>query len=148
MLTASSRLDVRLDHEPRRVRARIFGADDDLKSLVQAMDRVQHVERRRLTDGTQHGLRARSARDPCQHPFPRVRPVSPCLQMLLIPHTRHIRTSMTEAFLSKNPELEKRWSNLNPLGRLGKVHEVRGVIAWLASDASTFCTGSEYALSC
>lgn len=55
----------------------------------------------------------------------------------------HIKTAMTEAFLSKNPELETRWKGLNPLGRLGKVHEVRGVVAWLASDASSFCTGSE-----
>ncbi|MBW0533797.1 hypothetical protein O181_073512 [Austropuccinia psidii MF-1] len=58
----------------------------------------------------------------------------------------HIRTPMTAKFLDQNPDLEAQWSSLNPLGRLGKPHELRGVIAWLASDASTFCTGSE--LSC
>jgi len=55
----------------------------------------------------------------------------------------HIYTKMTAALLDKQPELGTKWSNLNPLGRLGQVHEVRGVIAWLASDASTFCTGSD-----
>ena len=51
--------------------------------------------------------------------------------------------SMTAAYLDKNPELYDKWSNLNPLGRLGRPDELRGVVAWLASDASTFCTGSE-----
>lgn len=31
----------------------------------------------------------------------------------------------------------------NPLGRGATPHEIRGVIAWLASDASSFCTGSK-----
>ncbi len=30
------------------------------------------------------------------------------------------------------------------MGRIGRPDELRGVIVWLASDASTFCTGSEY----
>jgi NAD(P)-dependent dehydrogenase (short-subunit alcohol dehydrogenase family) len=50
---------------------------------------------------------------------------------------------MTNAFLKTDPKLEGKWANMNPLGRLGKVHEVRGVTVWLASDASTFCTGSD-----
>jgi hypothetical protein len=50
---------------------------------------------------------------------------------------------MTAAYLDKQPHLLEKWSGLNPLGRLGRPDELRGVIAWLASDASTFCTGSE-----
>jgi NAD(P)-dependent dehydrogenase (short-subunit alcohol dehydrogenase family) len=50
---------------------------------------------------------------------------------------------MTAAYLDKQPHLYEKWSGLNPLGRLGRPDELRGVIAWLASDASTFCTGSE-----
>ena len=50
---------------------------------------------------------------------------------------------MTAAYLDKQPHLFEKWSGLNPLGRLGRPDELRGVIAWLASDASTFCTGSE-----
>ncbi|KAF8582687.1 NAD-binding protein, partial [Ramaria rubella] len=55
----------------------------------------------------------------------------------------HIYTSMTAAYLDKQPELYKKWSGLNPLGRLGRPDELRGVVTWLASDASTFCTGSD-----
>jgi len=50
---------------------------------------------------------------------------------------------MTAAYLDKQPHLLDKWSGLNPLGRIGRPDELRGVIAWLASDASTFCTGSE-----
>lgn len=50
---------------------------------------------------------------------------------------------MTAAFLDKEPHLLDEWSSMNPLGRIGRPDELRGVVAWLASDASTFCTGSE-----
>ncbi|KAH7338337.1 hypothetical protein B0J17DRAFT_598704 [Rhizoctonia solani] len=33
--------------------------------------------------------------------------------------------------------------NQNPLGRLGRPDELRGLAVWLASDASSFCTGSD-----
>ena len=52
--------------------------------------------------------------------------------------------SMTAAFLDKELQLLDKWSSSNPLGRIGQPDELRGVIAWLASDASSFCTGSEY----
>jgi NAD(P)-dependent dehydrogenase (short-subunit alcohol dehydrogenase family) len=51
--------------------------------------------------------------------------------------------SMTAAYLDKQPHLFDVWSSMNPLGRLGRPDELRGVVTWLASDASTFCTGSE-----
>jgi hypothetical protein len=54
---------------------------------------------------------------------------------------------MTAAFLDKQPHLFDVWSSMNPLGRLGRPDELRGVVTWLASDASTFCTGSEYVVS-
>ena len=50
---------------------------------------------------------------------------------------------MTAAFLNKEPHLLEKWSEMNPLGRLGRPDELRGVVTWLASDASSFCTGSE-----
>lgn len=55
----------------------------------------------------------------------------------------YIMTKMTEAFLKPQPELHVRWASQNPLGRLGLPHELRGVTLWLASDTSTFCTGSD-----
>ncbi|KLO18552.1 NAD-binding protein [Schizopora paradoxa] len=55
----------------------------------------------------------------------------------------YIYTSMTAAYLNTQPQLLDKWSGLNPIGRIGRPDELRGVAAWLASDASTFCTGSD-----
>lgn len=43
---------------------------------------------------------------------------------------------MTAALLDHQPELGTKWASMNPLGRLGRPEELRGVIAWLASDVS------------
>jgi len=59
----------------------------------------------------------------------------------------HIYTKMTAQYLDQQPHLLEKWSSLNPLGRIGRTDEVRGVVAWLASDASTFCTGSDILVS-
>ena len=50
---------------------------------------------------------------------------------------------MTAAYLDTQPHLLDKWAGLNPMGRIGRPDELRGVVTWLASDASTFCTGSE-----
>ncbi|KAF8892625.1 hypothetical protein BD779DRAFT_1510006 [Infundibulicybe gibba] len=55
----------------------------------------------------------------------------------------HIYTKMTAAYLDQQPHLLEKWSSLNPLARIGRPDELRGVVTWLASDASTFCTGSD-----
>jgi len=55
----------------------------------------------------------------------------------------YIYTDMTNSFLDLNPHLTAQWCSQNPLGRLGMPHELRGVALWLASDGSTFCTGSD-----
>lgn len=34
----------------------------------------------------------------------------------------------------------------NALGRMGRLDELRGALLWLSSDASAFCTGSEWVL--
>ncbi|KAL8293057.1 hypothetical protein RQP46_000751 [Phenoliferia psychrophenolica] len=59
----------------------------------------------------------------------------------------HVKTALTDQFLLKKPEYEAKWSNLNPLGRLGKIHEMRGPAIWLASDASSYCTGSDIVIA-
>ena len=51
---------------------------------------------------------------------------------------------MTAAYLDKEPHLVDKWSSMNPMGRVGRPDEMRGVVAWLASDASSFCMGSKY----
>jgi NAD(P)-dependent dehydrogenase (short-subunit alcohol dehydrogenase family) len=50
---------------------------------------------------------------------------------------------MTAVALKSYPHKLEEWSEVNPLRRIGGPDELRGVVAWLASDASTFCTGSE-----
>ncbi|KAH9934902.1 uncharacterized protein B0H18DRAFT_1181972 [Fomitopsis serialis] len=55
----------------------------------------------------------------------------------------HIYTHMTAQVVDKDPGLVDKWSDLNPMGRIGRPDELRGVVTWLASDASTFCTGSD-----
>lgn len=56
----------------------------------------------------------------------------------------HIRTRMTEVYLGSQPMLENQWAAQNPMGRLGGVHELRGVLAYLASDASSYTTGQDF----
>ncbi|KAJ7060903.1 hypothetical protein C8F01DRAFT_1220069 [Mycena amicta] len=55
----------------------------------------------------------------------------------------YIFTNMTRDFLDKNPGLQEKLSAQNPMNRFGRPDELRGVALWLASDASTFCTGSD-----
>ncbi|KAI0073514.1 sorbose reductase sou1 [Panus rudis PR-1116 ss-1] len=59
----------------------------------------------------------------------------------------YIHTGMTAPFLNSQPILFEKWSSENPLGRLGRKDELRGVVTWLASDAITFCTGSDIKVS-
>lgn len=54
-----------------------------------------------------------------------------CLQYL-----GYIYTKLTAAFLDPQPDLGQKWADSNPLGRLGRPDELRGVISWLASDVS------------
>lgn len=53
-----------------------------------------------------------------------------------------IETPMTKAVISVQPEFQSIWSEQSFMNRLGKPHELRGIMTWLASDASSFCTGS------
>jgi len=55
----------------------------------------------------------------------------------------YIFTRMTGDFLEDTPGLEAQLSAQNPMGRFGRPDELRGVTLWLASDASTFCTGTD-----
>lgn len=50
---------------------------------------------------------------------------------------------LAEQTLEGRPGLLDLWASMNPMGRIGSPHELRGVITWLTSDASSYCTGSE-----
>ena len=40
-------------------------------------------------------------------------------------------------------EIKQRWRSLTPMHREGKPEELKGAYLFLASDASTFCTGTD-----
>lgn len=46
-----------------------------------------------------------------------------------------------EETINEFPEFKERLSNKNPLGRVGRAHEIKGVAALLCSDASSYMTG-------
>ncbi|KAJ7323893.1 hypothetical protein DFH08DRAFT_787774 [Mycena albidolilacea] len=54
----------------------------------------------------------------------------------------YIVSEMTRGGFSE-PGLKQQLSAQNPMGRFGRTDELRGAVLWLASDASTFCTGTD-----
>lgn len=59
----------------------------------------------------------------------------------------YFRTSLVASQLDADPGMLKRWSDANPMNRIGLPHELRGVVVWLASNASSFCNGSDIIVS-
>ena len=55
----------------------------------------------------------------------------------------YIATDLTAALLEREPELGVTWRERTPMGRLGTPDEVASVILFLASEASSFMTGSD-----
>ncbi|KAF9528898.1 NAD-P-binding protein [Crepidotus variabilis] len=59
----------------------------------------------------------------------------------------YIYTKMSAAELDTHPDRLNEWSQLTPMNRIGRPDELRGAITWLASDASSYCTGSDILVS-
>jgi NAD(P)-dependent dehydrogenase (short-subunit alcohol dehydrogenase family) len=55
----------------------------------------------------------------------------------------YIRTAMTEPYFISEPDNYEAWCQLTPMGRVGHPSELRGLAVYLASDASSFMTGSD-----
>ncbi|PSP86295.1 short-chain dehydrogenase [Halobacteriales archaeon QS_1_68_17] len=53
----------------------------------------------------------------------------------------YMGTDMVEQALEANPEMEETWLADTPMKRLGRPEELRGVVVFLASGASSFVTG-------
>jgi len=53
----------------------------------------------------------------------------------------YMATSLTRTILDNNPALRETWEGRTPMGRVGEPEDLKGAIAYLASDASAFTTG-------
>ena len=54
----------------------------------------------------------------------------------------YMRTEMSEdRYQRKDPAID-RWFSMTPMGRSGMANELKGIVVFLASDASSFVTGS------
>lgn len=55
----------------------------------------------------------------------------------------YVNTKMVEQLLNKEPSLLAQWTNDNPMQRIGEPSEFKGAAVFLASEASSFMTGSD-----
>lgn len=55
----------------------------------------------------------------------------------------YVGTAMLNQLITTNPSMLGNMTGGNPLGRIGRPHEFKGVAVFLASEASSFCTGSD-----
>jgi len=53
----------------------------------------------------------------------------------------YMRTDLVDEALDEEPEMEETWLEYTPMGRLGRPEDLRGLVVYLASDASAFVTG-------
>lgn len=52
-----------------------------------------------------------------------------------------INTAMIDRITGKNPEVEKQYVAIEPIGRMGEPGEIAEAVVWLCSDAASFVTG-------
>jgi D-arabinitol 2-dehydrogenase len=46
----------------------------------------------------------------------------------------------TKKILDDNPELQKQWTSLIPVGKMGRPEDLMGAVTFLSSDASLYVT--------
>ena len=52
-----------------------------------------------------------------------------------------VSTPLVESIISTDPEAEAQLMSMIPMGRLGTLEEIAGVVVWLCSEESSFVTG-------
>lgn len=55
----------------------------------------------------------------------------------------YMLTALTRAILDKDQELKRTWEQLTPMGRMGEPEDLKGALVFLASDSSSFVTGTQ-----
>jgi NAD(P)-dependent dehydrogenase (short-subunit alcohol dehydrogenase family) len=53
-----------------------------------------------------------------------------------------MRTKLVDEVLESNADMEETWIENTPMGRLGRPEELRELVVYLASSASSYMTGS------
>jgi NAD(P)-dependent dehydrogenase (short-subunit alcohol dehydrogenase family) len=56
----------------------------------------------------------------------------------------YMKTELTKPYFEDNGEMVKKWMDMSPMHRPGEPEELMGIAVYLASDASTFVTGSVF----
>ena len=59
-------------------------------------------------------------------------------------HTPFVDGFIKENYPDKEKEMFEKLSKSQPIGRMGKVDEISGLIAYLCSDEASFITGSNF----
>jgi NAD(P)-dependent dehydrogenase (short-subunit alcohol dehydrogenase family) len=54
----------------------------------------------------------------------------------------YMRTDLVDEVLAENPEMEATWLENTPMGRLGRPEELAELVVYLASEASSYMTGT------
>jgi D-arabinitol 2-dehydrogenase len=49
----------------------------------------------------------------------------------------------TKKILDDNPELQKQWTSLIPVGKMGRPEDLMGAVTFLSSDASLYVNGAD-----
>ena len=55
----------------------------------------------------------------------------------------YMLTALTKKILDENPELQRQWTSLIPMGKMGRPEDLMGAAVFLASDASLYVTGAD-----
>ncbi|KAH8634735.1 Mac1p interacting (MIC1) [Alternaria alternata] len=52
----------------------------------------------------------------------------------------YMLTALTKKILDDNPDLQKQWTSLIPVGKMGRPEDLMGAVTFLSSDASSYVT--------
>ncbi len=58
----------------------------------------------------------------------------------------YMKTELTRPYFDQGGDMIDRWMSMTPMGRPGTPDELGGIAVYLASDASSFATGSVFTI--